>query len=169
MKLKSINPATLEVISEIETTPVDEVFEISVRAREAFKKWSNTTIDERLKLLKNAREILYKNQDEIAKLITLENGKPILESYSMEIFPTLDLFDFYIKNSKRILKPKKVRSQIPLFWVKSNYIHFEPLGVVLPVNEILSTCELTSASPTSPKPITMLKTPSGKPASLKIS
>lgn len=54
MKLKSINPATLEVISEIETTPVDEVFEISVRAREAFKKWSNTTIDERLKLLKNA-------------------------------------------------------------------------------------------------------------------
>ena len=130
MKLKSINPATLEVISEIETTPVDEVFEISVKAREAFKKWSNTTIDDRLKLLKNAREILYKNRDEIAKLITLENGKPILESYSMEVFPTLDLFDFYIKNSERILKPRKVRSQIPLFWVKSNYIHFEPLGVV---------------------------------------
>ncbi len=130
MKLKSINPATLEVLAEVETTPVEEVFEISKKAQEAFKVWSSTTIDERLKLLKRARDILYKNQDEIARLITLENGKPILESYSMEIFPSLDLFDYYIKNAKRILKLKRVRSQIPLFWVKRNYIHFEPLGVV---------------------------------------
>ncbi len=130
MKLKSINPATLEVLKEIETTPVEEVFEISRKAQGAFKKWSATSIDERLKLLKRARDILYEDRDEIAKLITLENGKPILESYSMEIFPSLDLFDFYIKNARKILKPKKVRSQIPLFWLKKNYIHFEPLGVV---------------------------------------
>lgn len=130
MKLISINPATLEVIAEIETTPLEEVYRISKVAQEAFKKWASTRIDERLALLKNAREILYKNRDEIAKLITLENGKPIVESYSMEIFPTLDLFDFHIKNAKRILKPKRVRSQIPLFWVKRNYIYFEPLGVV---------------------------------------
>jgi len=130
MKLRSVNPATLEVISELETTPVDEVFEISKKAQEAFKKWSSTTIDDRLKLLKKAKEILYETKDEVAKLITLENGKPILESYSMEIFPTLDLFDFHIKNAKKVLKPRKVRSQIPLFWLKRNYIHFEPLGVV---------------------------------------
>lgn len=130
MKLKSINPATLEILAEVEATPVEEVFEISRKAQEAFKIWSTVSIDERLKLLKKARNVLYENQDEIARLITLENGKPILESYSMEIFPSLDLFDFHIRNAKRILKPKRVRSQIPLFWVKKNYIHFEPLGVV---------------------------------------
>jgi succinate-semialdehyde dehydrogenase/glutarate-semialdehyde dehydrogenase len=130
MKLKSVNPATLEVLAEIDTTPVEEVFEISKKAQEVFRKWSATTIDERLKLLKDARDILYREKDEIAKLITLENGKPILESYSMEIFPTLDLFEFHIKNARKILKPRKVRSQIPLFWLKRNYIHFEPLGVV---------------------------------------
>jgi acyl-CoA reductase-like NAD-dependent aldehyde dehydrogenase len=130
MKLKSINPATLEVLAEIETTPIDKVFEIAEKAQLAFKNWASKTIDERLGLLKRARKIFYEMKDELATLITLENGKPIVESYSMEIFPTLDLFDFYIKNAKKILKRRKVRSQIPLFWVKRNYIHFEPLGVV---------------------------------------
>ena len=48
MKLKSINPATLEVLAEIETTPVDKVFEIAGKAQLSFKTWSSKTIDERI-------------------------------------------------------------------------------------------------------------------------
>lgn len=130
MKLESFNPNTHKKIGEIEKTNPSQVEEIVQKAKKAQFDWSNIRIDERIKILKNVKSIIYQNRDEIAKIITEENGKPLFESYSTEIIPTLSLFNYYIKNSKKFLKPHYERIKLPVMIHKKSWIEYVPYGVV---------------------------------------
>jgi succinate-semialdehyde dehydrogenase/glutarate-semialdehyde dehydrogenase len=130
MKLISTNPNTREVIGEIQKTKPEEISSIIQKAREAQKDWFEKNLNERIKYLKVAKGILYEKREEFANLITLENGKPLFESYSTEIIPTLSLFDYYIKNSKKFLKPHYERIKLPVLLHKKSWIEYIPYGVV---------------------------------------
>lgn len=130
MKLVSINPNTGQKIGEIEITHPSNVEDIVQKARAAHSVWSSLKIEERINILKNAKSILYQERESIARLITEENGKPIFESFSTEIIPTLSLLDYYIKNAKKFLRPHYERIKLPVMIHKKSWIEYVPYGVV---------------------------------------
>ena len=74
------NPATGEAIAEVSDGGTAEA-EAAVRAAaDAFPAWAKRTADERAELLHRAFEILKERIDEHARILTLENGKPLAES-----------------------------------------------------------------------------------------
>lgn len=130
MYLRSYSPNTQEFIGEVESTNPEEVKSIIEKARNSQEFWNSNGVDERITHLKIIRDNFYAQSDEIAKLISKENGKPIAEAISSEIIPTLGVFDYYLKRAKKYLKPQKVRIKLPVMIHKKSWIEFEPWGVV---------------------------------------
>jgi acyl-CoA reductase-like NAD-dependent aldehyde dehydrogenase len=128
--IKSINPATLEVNAEIEATPAGKIAEIAEAARGAQKKWAAFTFDKRADYLLRVRDNILANLDDIARTITIDNGKTLLESLNAEIYPTLDMIRFCVKEAGKILREEKLDNPIfPIARIESGNT-FEPLGVV---------------------------------------
>ena len=52
--------------------------------------WAQLSLDDRARYMRRAADVLLADIDEIAELLTREQGKPIAESYTMELLPTVD-------------------------------------------------------------------------------
>jgi succinate-semialdehyde dehydrogenase/glutarate-semialdehyde dehydrogenase len=74
------NPATKELIANISDGGTQETKKAIAAATDAFPIWARTPAKERGAILKRAETILLERIDEIAKLITMENGKPFIEA-----------------------------------------------------------------------------------------
>ena len=128
--IQSINPATLEVNAEIESTPAGDIIEIAHAARDAQIKWARLGIKKRLTYLHRVRDIILDRVDDIARVITLDNGKTLLESVNAEIYPVLDMLRFCERDAPAALREEKLSNPVfPIARIRSGNV-FEPLGVV---------------------------------------
>ncbi|MDO8968322.1 NAD-dependent succinate-semialdehyde dehydrogenase [Algoriphagus sp.] len=129
MKLiQSINPWTGEVTKEFKSLTSQEMdFKIDL-ASKSFENWKSTSILERAKLMKRAGEILRKNKEEYARIITLEMGKILRESRS-EIEKCALACDYYADNAEEFLSAEKIN----LPDGKKAKIMHQPLGTILAV------------------------------------
>jgi len=126
----SYNPATGEEIGRAANTSAEEVKEAVENARQCFQTWRETSFRERAKFIMKAREVILAEMDEIARLISDESGKPVVEAFSMEIAPVLDLMQYFAHNAQKILKPEKIDiGQLKLLG-RSSKIIYQPLGVI---------------------------------------
>ena len=75
--LSSLDPATGEVVGEVEVTPVDEIPAIVARAKAAQEGWGRLDIQERIEHLTPAAEALSARTEELGELVTREMGKPL--------------------------------------------------------------------------------------------
>jgi malonate-semialdehyde dehydrogenase (acetylating)/methylmalonate-semialdehyde dehydrogenase len=75
-----INPATGELLGRVPMCGTTEVSEAVRAAREAFPKWRETPVVHRARFLFKFKALLEQHFDEIARLVTQENGKTIDES-----------------------------------------------------------------------------------------
>ena len=78
--LKVVNPATSELLAEVPVSPEREVVEAIEAAAAAFPEWRRTPPEERIQYLFKLKQLLEDHLEELARLITLENGKTIAES-----------------------------------------------------------------------------------------
>ncbi|WP_426448036.1 CoA-acylating methylmalonate-semialdehyde dehydrogenase [Paenibacillus sp. S-38] len=75
------NPATEEVIAQVPLSTKGDV-DLAVRtAKEAFTAWSRTPVPRRARILFRYQQLLVEHWEELAKLVTLENGKSYSEAY----------------------------------------------------------------------------------------
>ncbi|MBY0402409.1 MAG: aldehyde dehydrogenase family protein [Cyanobacteria bacterium] len=74
------NPATQAVLGKVPEAQQADVDEAVIAAKTAFKTWSKTNVHERATVLKGIATQIRKHAKELAKLETLNNGKPIVES-----------------------------------------------------------------------------------------
>lgn len=88
MKIISINPSNNEILGEIEETTKEEVIEKVNLAKSVQTEWANLDIDKRIEILEEIYNKFQENTDKIANLISLEMGKPIIQSEN-EIKSTL--------------------------------------------------------------------------------
>ena len=79
-QLDVINPATGEVFASCPAAGVAELDRAVDAARQAFKAWRKTSFADRAALVGNLADVLRANQDELARLLTQEQGKPIGQS-----------------------------------------------------------------------------------------
>jgi acyl-CoA reductase-like NAD-dependent aldehyde dehydrogenase len=73
----SIDPATGEPLYEVPVARKEDLDAAVSHARAAFKTWSKTTHEERAKLLEAFADTIEANRDDLEKLQTMEQGKPI--------------------------------------------------------------------------------------------
>ncbi|UOQ87547.1 NAD-dependent succinate-semialdehyde dehydrogenase [Gracilibacillus salinarum] len=95
------NPANGEVVGTIPIAGVKETSVAIDAAAASFKSWSETTVYERNRLLKDWAKLIIDQKEEIARVMTLEMGKPLAESRG-EIDYALSYIDWYAEEAKRI-------------------------------------------------------------------
>ncbi|MBB5325406.1 malonate-semialdehyde dehydrogenase (acetylating)/methylmalonate-semialdehyde dehydrogenase [Anoxybacillus tepidamans] len=75
------NPATGEILAYVPISSREDVNEAVKAAKEAFKTWSKTPVPRRARILFKYQQLLVEHWEELARLVTLENGKSYNEAY----------------------------------------------------------------------------------------
>jgi malonate-semialdehyde dehydrogenase (acetylating) / methylmalonate-semialdehyde dehydrogenase len=75
------NPATEEILAYVPISTKEDVDRAVKAAKEAFNTWSKTPVPKRARILFKFQQLLVEHWDELAKLITQENGKNYKEAY----------------------------------------------------------------------------------------
>jgi len=125
--LLSVNPAFSSVIEEYDEYSDEKVNAIIDKADSAFLAWSEAPFTERSRLMKNASDVLCKRREFLAELMTLEMGKPIIQSRA-EIDKCAWVCTYYAANADEFLKDELVETD-----AKKSFITCRPLGVILAV------------------------------------
>ncbi|MGJ7922291.1 NAD-dependent succinate-semialdehyde dehydrogenase [Neobacillus sp. LXY-4] len=120
-----INPATQEVLGAVPTGGVTEAEEAVTAAHQAFKTWSKKTADERYQLLMKWHQLMDENKHELAKIMTLEQGKPFAEAVG-EVKYANSFVSWYAEEGKRIYG-ETIPASHPN---KRILVRKEPVGVV---------------------------------------
>ncbi|RLL43807.1 CoA-acylating methylmalonate-semialdehyde dehydrogenase [Oceanobacillus piezotolerans] len=75
------NPATGEVIAQVPISTHEDLDQAVQVAAEAFESWKEVAVPRRARILFKYQQLLVDNWEELAKLITIENGKNFTEAY----------------------------------------------------------------------------------------
>ena len=95
------NPATMEIIGKVPNFTADETKSVIEHADNAFNSWKNTTAKERSIILKKWSDLIIDNVDDLAKIMTIEQGKPLAEAKG-EILMGASYIEFYAEEAKRV-------------------------------------------------------------------
>src|SRR5919199_6598526 len=98
--LQVINPATEEVIGEVAHAGRDDLDEALDAAARGFAAWKKVSAFERAKLMRKAADILRSRADEVARMMTMEQGKPLPEA-KMETLAGADIIDWFAEEARR--------------------------------------------------------------------
>ncbi len=129
-QLESFNPATGELVGVVETLKPDQVQGVVDDVGEVQPFWAQLALADRARYLRKAADVIVDELDEIAELLTREQGKPITESYTMEVVPTIDVLHWCAEAGPKILDDEPIRMSQALFLSKKAKFSYEPLGVV---------------------------------------
>lgn len=125
--MKSINPATGELIKEYQEDSLSSIAPKIEACYQAFTQWKDQPFDYRKKLMKKAAELLRQKKDDYGRLISTEMGKPITEA-KLEIEKCAWVCDYYANAAQNFLKDEKTESD-----GKEAFIAFRPLGPILAI------------------------------------
>ncbi|MBN7812226.1 NAD-dependent succinate-semialdehyde dehydrogenase [Algoriphagus sp. H41] len=127
-KIKSLNPWTSELLGEYELLTEEQIDQKTAAAAQAFESWKSVPIAEKAALMRKAGEVLRKNQERYARLITTEMGKVIRESRA-EIEKCAWACEYYADHAGSFLAPEDLA--LP-DGKKAKLLH-QPLGTILAV------------------------------------
>ncbi len=126
----SANPATGDILREIECMSEPQVQETVARTRAAQPAWNELGVSKRLKILKTFQRLLNENKSEVARLITSETGKPYAEALTTEVIVVLDAVRFCLENVYEFLREQPLAHGNPLMKTKSGCLARTPHGVI---------------------------------------
>ncbi len=125
--LKVVNPATEEIIAEIEEDTTESIAAKFAKASEAQKQWARSQVSVRLDAMRRFRALLVAQHDALAATLTREMGKPITQSKN-ELSGVLGRLDFFIQKTPPLLLEKVVLDDTTQGICEK--IVQEPLGVI---------------------------------------
>ncbi|MET3684825.1 succinate-semialdehyde dehydrogenase/glutarate-semialdehyde dehydrogenase [Priestia megaterium] len=100
-KIDVINPATKEVIGQIPKAGAKEAALAADAAAAAFKTWSKRTAQERSAILMRWHQLIENHKDELAEIMTTEQGKPFAEAKG-EVQYGNDYIAWFAEEGKRV-------------------------------------------------------------------
>src|SRR5437899_9277005 len=95
------NPATGQIIGKVPKLSGAETRHAIEAANEAFKSWRALTAKERANVLRRWFDLMMENQDDLSRLMTLEQGKPLTESRG-EVAYAASFFEWFGEEAKRV-------------------------------------------------------------------
>lgn len=128
--ITSTNPATEQEIATVAALDQDGAREAVRAAYEAFDTWSRTPVTERQTLLGRWLEIMLDEEEELARLVSAEGGKPLSEARLVDVFPALETLKHYATHLEEMLAFRPVEPAQLLFSHWTAGYRFDPLGVM---------------------------------------
>ncbi|SEP45717.1 succinate-semialdehyde dehydrogenase / glutarate-semialdehyde dehydrogenase [Methylobacterium sp. ap11] len=98
--LPILNPATGETLSQLAVATRDDLDQALAAADRGFQAWRKVSAFERSKVLRKAANLMRERADEIARIMTLEQGKPVAEA-KMEVLGGADTMDWFAEEGRR--------------------------------------------------------------------
>jgi succinate-semialdehyde dehydrogenase/glutarate-semialdehyde dehydrogenase len=95
------NPANEEPVAEVFIATRQEARLALEAAQKAFPGWSGISKTKRAGVLHDAAELVRQRAEEIGRILTLEQGKPLKDA-KREVFASADILDYYAEEGKRI-------------------------------------------------------------------
>lgn len=127
MLFQSIHPQTGKVIAEYPLMDAQTINNKLQAGETAFKSWKTVSFEERARLLQNVAEILRRDKEKFAKLISNEMGKLPNEAIA-EVEKSAWVCDFYATHSAEFLKDEVIESN-----AQKSYVSYVPIGGVLAI------------------------------------
>ncbi len=127
MAYRTINP-----FSNLEEASFDFISDITLEEKlrlseSTFREWSLTPLNKRASILNRVAELLEKETEKHANIITKEMGKPISQSLA-EIKKCAWVCRYYAENGEAFLSPVKLESS-----AKESYVRYDPMGIILAI------------------------------------
>ena len=93
--IENYDPSNGEVYGQIPNSSKEDVENAYQAAKSAFNNWSNTTLEERSRVLIKISELLEENLNRFAKAESMDNGKPISLAKTVDIPRAASNFRFF--------------------------------------------------------------------------
>lgn len=122
---ETINPANGKVIASYHAD--ENVEDILQAVAQAQTEWRRTTFATRAGLLERVAAVLEQDKDDLARLMSLEMGKPLPQSRS-EIEKCAWVCRFYAEKAESFLSEEAIQTE-----ARESFVTYQPLGVVLAI------------------------------------
>lgn len=127
MEFKSINPYNGEELESYYSLDDHALQKKLLKSQSAYDFWKLTSLDNRCELMVKAGDILRKNSEKYALMITLEMGKPISESRS-EIRKCAWVCDYYAEQALDFLAVDVIETD-----ASKSFVRHDPIGAILAI------------------------------------
>lgn len=123
-KISSLNPATGKLIKNYDLLSEGEVLKRIDRSQKAYLDWRKITFAQRSKYFLKVADVLEKNIDEYAKLITTEMGKTLTESVA-EVKKSALACRHFANNAETYLQSEAIKTD-----ASRSEVRFDSLGTI---------------------------------------
>ncbi len=127
MAIATINPATGETLKKFEPLTDAQVDQKITRAAETFPKFRKLSFAERARMMNKAAEILEKEKESLARLMTTEMGKTFRSAVD-EALKCAWACRYYAENAERFLADEIIQTN-----ASRSLVRYQPMGVILVV------------------------------------
>jgi succinate-semialdehyde dehydrogenase/glutarate-semialdehyde dehydrogenase len=127
MSYRTFNPYTCKEEARFNFISKTAFYEKLNLAESSFNHWKFTALEERSRILMKVADLLEKEEEKHARIITTEMGKPISQS-RMEVAKCAWLSRYYAEKAEEFIAPVKMEST-----ARESYIRFDPLGIIFAV------------------------------------
>jgi acyl-CoA reductase-like NAD-dependent aldehyde dehydrogenase len=128
--LESFSPTTGERVGAVPTVAPGDVQAIVDDVASVQPFWAQLPLGDRARYMRRAAQAIIDDLDDIATLLSREQGKPINEAYVMELLPTIDALHWIADNGEQLLGDEHIKQPQIFFKQKKAWFSYEPLGVV---------------------------------------
>ena len=125
--LKSINPATGEVVKTYESHTNEGTEKIINAVDKSWHHWRSTSFMFRSQLMQSVSSLLRTRKKELARLMALEMGKVLKEGMA-EIEKCAWVCDYYANNAESFLENEPISTE-----ATKSYVSYQPIGTVLAI------------------------------------
>ncbi|MEV3988726.1 NADP-dependent succinic semialdehyde dehydrogenase [Streptomyces sp. NPDC049837] len=133
MPIATVNPATGETLKTFEELTPDGIERCLAAADAAFRRYRTTTFADRARLLERAADLLEADQEDIARTMTTEMGKPLTAARA-EAAKCVKAMRWYAANAERLLADEHPpEAEVRDAGAAHARVHYRPLGPVLAV------------------------------------
>jgi succinate-semialdehyde dehydrogenase/glutarate-semialdehyde dehydrogenase len=127
MAIESFNPYTGRVERRFRAFSWPQTERIVGQAYRAAAEWRTTSFAHRARLMHRAADLLRERQQELARLMAVEMGKPIVDGRA-EVVKCALTCDYYADHAEGFLADEEIKTE-----AQHSFISHEPIGIVLAV------------------------------------
>lgn len=133
MAIATVNPANGETLKTFDALGPEEIERRLAKAAAAFRSYRTTDFAERARLLGRAADLLDDDQDDIARTMTTEMGKPLAAARA-EAAKCAKAMRWYAGNAERLLADEvPPAAEVKDAGAAHARVHYRPMGVILAV------------------------------------
>src|SRR5438067_5540595 len=128
--VESFSPLTGESLGSVPALSPADVQGVVDDVASVQPFWAQLPLAGRARYMLRAAQVILDQMDEIAELLSREQGKPINESYIMEVIPTIDALHWIADAGQQILADERIPQPQVFTKLRKSVFSYEPLGVV---------------------------------------